>query len=510
MKRICLLQALLISLLACAALCCLGCRSEQETETAASCTHRFPTGVTCESAECTACGARLEQAHDYVVRSDSRTLLTPGMRVEECSVCGDTAFRSGTVDPAELGLPTVYLTDPEDCTVPLAQLQKEDGEIPVSVRYVSWRTPSDSFSCTGSIKVQGASSAGHPKKNYNVKLFTDDTLTVKYKVDLGWGRESKYCLKANYVDASQARNVCAARLFSQLVQARKSAESPLLNAPNFGLIDGYPILVYVNGSFHGLYTMNIPKDDWMFAMEGGEASREAVLQADAWTPSVLLQSPIEGPYGENGWELEHCSTADDAWVRESFNELIELLNCKDEQRIRQELPKHLDIEAAIDVMLFVYFLNAADNTAKNLLWATYDGVKWIPSMYDMDGSFGMWHNGQPIGNPNGTAATYNISPSVNADGSPSVGDSRMFRTVATLYADELETRYHELRQSILTVENTQAVFDDFLSGIPEVAYRSDLARWPHVPYPHENRTNMVPSTQEQLARLDAFFRAFNE
>jgi hypothetical protein len=34
MKRICLLQALLIGLLACATLCFLGYQSEQETETA--------------------------------------------------------------------------------------------------------------------------------------------------------------------------------------------------------------------------------------------------------------------------------------------------------------------------------------------------------------------------------------------------------------------------------------------------------------------------------------------
>ena len=41
----------------------------------------------------------------------------------------------------------------------------------------------------------------------------------------------------------------------------------LLNTPHNGSVDGFPVKVYVNGEFWGLYTWNIPKDAWMFNMD---------------------------------------------------------------------------------------------------------------------------------------------------------------------------------------------------------------------------------------------------
>lgn len=456
--------------------------------------HLYDSDATCEDIVCTICSQVKKQDHDYVGKN--------------CSKCN--AVRPYEL-PENLGMPMVYLSDYIDGETAIANLKKADGEIAVRFKYVSNSEEIEDFECVTKIKIQGASSAYHPKKNFTVKLFEDDSFTSKFKVDLGWGKENKYCMKANYIDASHARNIIGARLAAQVTATRTNIAPGLAAAPNYGLIDGYPILVFINNYFYGIYTMNIPKDDWQFAMNGGEESKEAILMAGKWTDSVKLAEPIGESFEESGWEVEHCSTVDQTWIRDSFNELIELLNCGDEERIRAELPEHLDIEAAIDNFIVTYAINAVDNLSKNILWVTYDGKVWIPSMYDMDATFGMWWEGTPIGTPD-TIATKNMYPSITEDGSYSISlnSSMVQHIIIQLYADELEARWSELRQEIITVQNVSQLFNEFFALIHDDAFYLDSKRWPNIPYFSTNRTNMYKAFEEQLARVDAFCYNFNK
>jgi len=502
---------------------------ETESSTVAPCSHEYE--FEC-SDKCSLCGdPREEHAdHNWLFVSGTADLLTGGSMVLECTAC-KTRSRQSTEQPLApelLGMPVIYIEDYVGGEISLVDLKKDDGEIKVKYRYVSNNSEIEDFDCYCKIKIQGASSSTYVKKNFTVKFYKDAEYDSKFKVNLGWGKENKYCMKANYIDFSQSRNVVAAKMFGQVVATRDNIAEGLKNAPNYGAIDGYPVLVYINEEFHGLYTMNIPKDSWQFAMEGEEEAREALLMADSWTDSVRLATEIgefsteegsEISWEDYGWEVEHCSTSDDSWIRDSFNSLIRLLNCGDGTRIRAELANHLDIEAAIDNMIFTFFINARDNRSKNILWATYDGEVWIPSMYDMDGTFGLYWNGQPIGtttadgaprdaavdtypyyNPNGTIA--NIS-SVN----------RMWEILIKYFPNEVEARYDKLRTTVLTELNIQTMFNTFCNEIHSVAYNSDYKKWNGqdsnntAPYDFArvNKISMIPTTLEQLTRLDDFF-----
>ncbi len=489
---------------------CQVCGKTRKTETP----HDFGSDSVCETLTCAGCGLVVLQDHDWELISDTTSFLSAGAITKKCTKCqADDVTDHEPIDPATVGMPVVYIEDLEGASIPLVNLQKADGEITVKYKYVSNSDDIPSFEGYSEIKIQGASSAGHPKKNFTVKFFEDEALDKKLKVDLGWGKENKYCMKANYIDFSQARNIVAAQMFAQIVASRDNVNPGLAAAPNYGLIDGYPVLVLINGKFHGIYTMNIPKDKWTFGMEGDEESREALLMADAWTNSVSMREQIgDGEFADYGWEVEHSSTDDESWIKDSFNKLIALINCGDDARIKVELANHLDIEAAIDNMIFTYFINAADNVAKNILWATYDGEIWIPSMYDMDGTFGVYWNGNPI-DPNATShsdAPRNTFPEVNSNGSLVVPGSKLYSTLIRCFPDEVEARYRELRASILTVKNTRATFEAFFEKTCAVAYRSDAEKWTSVPYPDVNLTNMYEATQTQLARLDEFFYKFND
>ena len=62
------------------------------------------------------------------------------------------------------------------------------------------------------IKIQGTSSLAYAKKNYTIKFFDDPDHEVKSAVDVGWGSENEYCLKANWIDKTHCRNVVTAKL----------------------------------------------------------------------------------------------------------------------------------------------------------------------------------------------------------------------------------------------------------------------------------------------------------
>ena len=71
-----------------------------------------------------------------------------------------------------------------------------------------------------------------------------------------WGTQKKYCLKANYVDFSHCRNIVAAKLWGQAVRSRPTRNDKLYGLPNGGAIDGFPIMVAINGEYQGIYTFN--------------------------------------------------------------------------------------------------------------------------------------------------------------------------------------------------------------------------------------------------------------
>ena len=477
---------------------CNLCKSERQS----TAQHKFNSTSECEDVKCTECRYIKTQSHAYVD--------------EICKKCGtkSDAYFLKNITPENTNMPAIYLEDYANGAIRIKDLNKSDGEITVKLTYVSNSDSVAGFECVSKLKIQGSSSAIYPKKNFTVKLFEDEAFTQKLKVDLGWGTESKYCLKANYIDASHARNIIGAQLSAQVVASRTNIASGLAGAPNYGLVDGYPILIFVNNEFYGIYTLNIPKDDWLFGMEGGEESREAILMAKDWSNEVSLYETIGvKPFEDYCYELEHCSTLDDSWVKPSFNKMIEILNCGDKQKILDELPQHLDIEAAIDTFLLVYLMDAGDNQSKNILWVTYDGQVWIPSMYDMDASFGIWWDGTPVGTPFDSAGweTSHIYPELNDDGSLKLHwhASKLFFVLWECYKDEVKARWQELRAEIITEENITKLFEDFFVQIHSNAFIADQVRWSEIPYFTENRQNMYDNVEGQIERLDKFFFATN-
>ena len=78
---------------------------------------------------------------------------------------------------------------------------------------LSYRSATRSFDCAVQIKPQGTSSMNYPKKNFKITLYGDDSLRElkPIAVRADWGAQSRYVLKADWIDRTHACNVVSAR-----------------------------------------------------------------------------------------------------------------------------------------------------------------------------------------------------------------------------------------------------------------------------------------------------------
>ena len=417
------------------------------------------------------------------------TALESGMTTLKCGLCGNDWYSVKIPADVEL-IPNVYLTGAyQNATA-------SKNEVEMEVSYVD-PTGELSFDAYATIKVQGSSSAAYEKKNYTIKFYKDSTYDKKLKVDFGWGKESKYVMKANWVDFSQARNVVSCRLWGDIVKSRAvSANQQKLAAlaTNGGAIDGFPIAVFMNGVFHGLYTMNVPKDEWMFGM--GDSETEALIAADNWVATdfySLLDGFIVDKNGDltcnsMGWELRYYGTEETTgshqWVTDSFNNLIRFCQNNQGEAFKAGISNYLDVDSAIDYLIFMYANCMHDNASKNMLWATYDGKTWIPTVYDQDGTFGQVWDGIRQSSPTSSLPSVKngkIDVGINY-GPPEPADSSMPRFILwdrmwNAFTKEILDRYAELRSTVLSTQNMIAELSAFEEAIPASLYEAEVERW---------------------------------
>lgn len=347
------------------------------------------------------------------------------------------------------------------------------------------------FDCFATIKWQGNTSLQYEKKNYNIKLFKDAEQSSKNKVDLGWGKESKYCLKANYIDFSQARNVVSAKLWGEVVKSREHCNPNLMELCNGGAVDGYPVMLFLNGVYQGLYTLNMPKDEWIW--DSGIDDLQAAVVSDIASAATLFRGTTTLESGE--WEVEYAVDDNEQAAIDSLNQMLAFVSENDGAAFVEGVDQYLDVDAAIDYMLCAYYMNLPDNYARNMVLLTYDGVQWIPSMYDLDASWGLHWGGE----------TYYpadmMLPTVEADGSLTSGATLLWDRLLQNYPERVKARYAELRATILNETHVMAQFEVFQAKIPPVLFETETFIYPAAPSMDTNNLTQIRAFQQEHVTL---------
>lgn len=387
---------------------------------------------------------------------------------------------SGTVvsavEPADDDIPKVFI----------------DGEIPTSktevlaeLEYVS---KTESFHAYLEIKCQGDSSMGYPKKNFTIKMFSDEARETKLKKEFrGWGKHNKYVLKANYIDHTHARNIVGSKLWGQIVGSRSDYNSlpdGLKYSPNNGAIEGFPIKVYNNGTYQGIYTWNIPKDDWLYGVDEDNAN-QFVLYGQHNTNGVYAKTANNfralwnGVSQSNGqWEVEVGTNSD--IVKTALNNVISLCMNADDATFKSTLNSYLDVQSALDYYIFCYTICALDSLAQNMILVSYDGTKLYCSAYDLDSTFGLWWNGSKF-----------VSPSYRCPEDYQERYSLLWERIESLYVEELKSRYAELRASVLSFANMVTHFERFMDVIDSDLYAEDVTIYTGIPSASTNNITQI-------------------
>lgn len=355
-----------------------------------------------------------------------------------------------------------------------------------------------------SIKVQGASSAFYPKKNYTLNFEND----VKFKSM--WGNHDKYVIKADWIDFSHIRNEFCAWLWGQVRKTRFAYDNALVDnngnflvrtsatplggeirpqfamGMNLGAIDSYPVLVIVNGIYHGLYSMTVPKDDWMANM--GYGTKEAIVSAENHAASTQFKEHVHtdgsGNLFGDDFSMEYVTDEkNQTWLVDSLNGLIDAVKNK------TSLDKHLDIESAIDYLLFNVTIGNGDGVDKNFLLDTWDGTKWTFAAYDMDSTFGNYWDGKSY-----TSSSFK-------DLVHHKETSTLYNLLLTDYKESVQNRWNELRANVFSADNLITGIYNHAVRIPAETLSYEKKRWPGIPGTQTNKVSQICNWVEKRLKI---------
>ena len=345
---------------------------------------------------------------------------------------------------------------------------------------------------------QGHATLAFPKKNYTVRIYGDEELTDKHRFRFGsWQPEHKYVLKANYRDVSGMRNQIAADLWADMAAQRPGLYEGLRGTSHYGAVDGFPAMLYINGEFAGLYTMNLHIDDDLYRMDHRD---DAVLIAnEAELEETRFRAPAAFTDEKSAWEVEYCGSGEDSqWARDGLNELIAFVMESSDAEFRSDLGERLDVDAAVDYLIFLYVTGLRENSAKDLVLLKYhDCDRWIPTVYDMEGAFGLDLAGTTW------RPADEFLPVREGNSLSSGTDSLLWDRLLKNFEPEIRTRYVELRKNVLSEESLVRRIRDALAEIPDEYREMDLALYPRDipdPEPEEQMTSYV---RERLPLLDS-------
>lgn len=319
---------------------------------------------------------------------------------------------------------------------------------------IKYKSESINLEKYATLKIQGSSSSTYPKKNYTIKFFEDESCTDKFKVDFGWGRQNKYVLKANWTDKTHSRNIVTAHIAAQV----QDKYNLFQNTPNNGLIDGFPVEVYLNNEFHGLYSLNIPKEDWLYGMDDNNPNH-IIMVGEKYSQATAFRE-----ISLDGWnnQLDDNSPT----VQQKMLRLINFVVNSTDQEFKENIEDYLDLDATLNYYVLCHTLNIADNSAKNLIFVTYDGKIWYPTLYDLDTTFGSYYHGLEL-----YPTDHPLHMSYN----------RLFERLSILLKKEIEQRYQELRQNILSEENIINEIDKVYLQIEPSLFEKEQQKWGQLP-----------------------------
>ena len=343
--------------------------------------------------------------------TDNASLLVRGEKLLIEYSSEDDALNTPASD-----LPAVYLSGD-------VNTMTKDNKVPMNFVFKDRTRTIVGYSAT---KWQGDSSLGYAKKAYRIQTFSDSAMKNKleFKPKVDWAEGNKWNLKAYFTDALLCRDVVNANIGADIWANADHVPNTLIKADNYGFIDGFPVKLYLNGDFAGIYSFNIAKGDYGSDVQAIVGS----VQAGA---AQFLSLPDGGVKLDGKTDFEMISPDDPTdEIKTSLNNLIKFVATSTDEDFKAQFEQYFDKTSVIDYLIFCNVIEDTDAWIKNQTLFTIDGKKWYYHPYDLDMSLGSGSDG----------AVFNPTKGIIG-----LESNRLFKRVATIFGSDVKSRYKALR-----------------------------------------------------------------
>lgn len=343
------------------------------------------------------------------------------------------------------------------------------------------------------LNAQGSSSMNYYVKNMAIDIA--DGSEIKFG---DFPTQDSFHLKKYYIDAFRGQCIVGYWLTEQVYKSRplgqqypyeytitNNSVSDGFGSPKKDFFtgakchpDGFPIIItWVNSNsgketYMGIYTWNLKKSKEVYFCNK-KTAENIILDGNIskWTlfdgkvdwsafeirnPKPLKDIDNNKYDGDNPKELSETDTLSKK-VKEyitrlsTFKASVDAVSSREEKK---EIYKNfILVDFTIDYILLSQLMYNFDGFQKNWIWVTYNGLLWLPTLYDLDSIFGMHFQGTNI---------IKDSDSTNLFLGWSGGDL----DVSNVFLEETQKRYAELRDlGIFSIDNILLLLNQWLSKI---------------------------------------------
>lgn len=418
-----------------------------------------------------------------------------------------------------------------------------------------WDMKGNYFKKHAILNAQGNSSMVFVKKNVAIDLCDDEWVGDDTpKVRIGeWVPQDSFHMKAYYTDFFRGVGAVSYKLYDQIVRTRgnmydrpwkkalldmskietttKSFGNPYVG--DYELLtdtgarcfpDGFPVAVYLNGEFYGIFSFQLKKHRDNYHMD--KSTAEHVHLDGTINYDILWNGTIVWGTGDNGFEVrnpknlyaiggnkydadikqEEIAGEDEvnAWIAagqlpdgtvisskikknlqmtakvkkyiQDFANSINIIKAaastyeatsktdEDLKTFKTVFEKYYDVENLIDYIIISDLIKNEDGFSKNWQWFTYDGIKWYVGLYDCDICYGaFWDGGRTT-----DVLTSHLNTSLNLPTG----------YIIKYYVSELNARYKYLADmDIISANNVFNYIKDWTMRIGTSFYEEEYKKW---------------------------------
>lgn len=356
--------------------------------------------------------------------------------------------------------------------------------------------------------IQGNSSQAYKKKNLKIKLFQDENCKNKLKLKLkaDWTANNKFNLKANWIDATQSRNLVNAQMVKKAYEntpiANADVAKALTNTQSMGQMEGLPIELSFNDGYYGLMTFNTKKDDKTFGMDNDNPDHECVTNQNSengFKPNQGFNSVTDY------WTEIHDNPSET--LETNMTNMINFINTSSDTDFKAKIGDYIDVYSVINTYLYGLLSEEWDFQNKSQLLLTWNGGKYffmIP--YDLDSTWGLYWNGSHI-DTDSESAYFDFKE--NSRYASMNGINNLMARIIKLFKPEIKAQWNKLRNSVWRNDQITGAFKKYINSIPEEAYEREQERWANIP--SKDITDFAQIQQSIITRgnaMDNFMEHF--